>query len=130
MTPIVSKVVNDSEYWINAIGLYQQTNGKTVIDLFIPVAILTILSAVLLLFTIFSFRDRKKQKNFALISLVFILILSVLTYIYVAKMPGGLEGVSYELGAFLPLISIIFIGLGVRGVNNDEKLIKSADRLR
>jgi hypothetical protein len=113
MTPIVSKVVNDSEYWINAIGLYQQTNGKAVIDLFIPLAILTILSAVLLL-----------------ISLVFILILSVLTYIYVAKMPGGLEGVSYKLGAFLPLISIIFIGLGVRGVNNDEKLIKSADRLR
>jgi cell division protein FtsW (lipid II flippase) len=130
MIPMVSKVVNDSEYWINAIGLYQKTNAKTMLDLFIPVAILTILSAVLLLFTIFSYKDRKKQKNFALISLVFILVLSVLSYIYMAKMPGGLEGVQYKLGAFLPLISIIFIGLGVRGINNDERLIKSADRLR
>lgn len=130
MIPMVSKVVNDSEYWINAIGLYQKTNAKTMLDLFIPVAILTILSAVLLLFTIFSYKDRKKQKNFALISLVFILVLSVLSYIYMAKMPDGLEGVQYKPGAFLPFISIIFIGLGVRGINNDERLIKSADRLR
>lgn len=130
MTPIVSKVINDSEYWITSIGLYQQTNSKTVIDVFIPVAILTILAAVLLLFTIFSYANRKRQKTFAFISLVIIVVLSVLTYIYLADIPGGLDGVTYKLGAFLPIISIIFIGLGVRGINNDEKLIKSADRLR
>jgi hypothetical protein len=130
MTPIVSKVINDSEYWITSIGLYQQTNAKTAIDVFIPVAVLTILASVLLLFTIFSYSDRKRQKMFAFSSLVIILVLSVLTYIYLADIPGGLEGVTYKLGAFLPLISIIFIGLGVRGINNDEKLIKSADRLR
>lgn len=131
MIPIVSKVINDSEYWINAIGLYQQTNGAPVkVESFLPLMILTIACAVLLLVTIFAFKDRKKQRLIAFVSLVFILVLSVFTYISLEKIPGGLDGVSFKLGAFLPLISIIFIGLGVRGINNDERLIKSADRLR
>jgi hypothetical protein len=131
MIPIVSKVVNDSEYWVNTLGLFQQTNGKAVeINAFLPLTIITVAVVVMLLVTIFLFRDRKKQKRTAFISLVFILVLSILTYTSVEKIPGGLEGVSYKLGAFLPLISIIFIGLGVRGINNDERLIKSADRLR
>lgn len=131
MIPIVSKVLNESEYWVNTLGLFQQTTGTTVeIKAFLPLTIITIAVVVMLLVTIFLFRDRKKQKRSAFISLVFILVLSILTYTSVEKIPGGLEGVSYKLGAFLPLISIIFIGLGVRGINNDERLIKSADRLR
>jgi cell division protein FtsW (lipid II flippase) len=130
MIPIVSKVVNDSEYWINALGLHQQTTNKVTISFYIPLTILTILAALLLLVTIFTFKNRKSQKKIAFASLILILVLSILTYIYLAEIPGGLEGVSYKLGAFLPLISIIFIGLGVRGINNDERLIKSADRLR
>jgi len=131
MIPIVSKVVNDSEYWVNTMGLFQQTNGAiATVDTYIPLTILTIASAVMLLVTIFSFKNRTQQKRAAFASLILILVLSILTYNYLGQLPGGLEGVSYKLGAFLPLISIIFIGLGVRGINNDEKLIKSADRLR
>lgn len=130
VTPIVSKIVNATEYSVNAIGLFQHTNDKTVIDVYLPITILTIASAVMLLLTIFIYKNRTQQKRAALASLILILVLSILTYNYLAQIPGGLEGVSYKPGAFLPLISIIFIGLGVRGINNDERLIKSADRLR
>jgi cell division protein FtsW (lipid II flippase) len=129
--PIISKVINDSEYWINTIGLYQQTNGAAnKIEAFLPMTIITVASAILLLVTIFMFKDRKRQKSVAFVSLILILVLSILTYINLEKITGGLEGVTYKLGAILPIIAIIFIYLGVRGINNDEKLIKSADRLR
>ena len=34
------------------------------------------------------------------------------------------------IGFFLLPVSIIFLGLAIRGIRNDEKLIKSAERLR
>jgi hypothetical protein len=129
--PIISKVINESEYWVNTIGLYQQTNGAAnKIEPFLPLTILTIASAAMLLLTIFTFKNRTQQKRVALASLILILVLSILTYINLEKIPGGFEGVTYKLGAILPIVAIIFIYLGVRGINNDEKLIKSADRLR
>lgn len=129
--PFVSKVINESEYWVNTIGLYQQTNGQAVkVAPHLPLTILTVASAVMLLLTIFSYKNRTQQKRAAFGAIILIVVLSILTYSYLGRFPGGLEGVTYKLGAFLPLISIIFIGLGVRGINNDEKLIKSADRLR
>ncbi len=131
MTPIVSKVINETTYSVNALGLFQQTNGPAVKTAsYLPLTILTIASAVMLLLTIFAYKNRKQQKRAAFAAIILILVLSILTYNYLGQIPGGLEGVSYKLGAFLPIISIIFIGLGVRGVNNDERLIKSADRLR
>ncbi len=131
MIPFVSKVINESEYWVNALGIFQQTNGAAVkIEAYLPLTILTVAAVAMLILTIFSFKNRTQQKRAALASIILIVVLSILTYNYLGKFPGGLEGVQYKLGAFLPLISIIFIGLGVRGINNDERLIKSADRLR
>ena len=37
---------------------------------------------------------------------------------------------SYQIGALLPIIMIIFFILAARGIYKDEKLVKSLDRLR
>ena len=37
---------------------------------------------------------------------------------------------NYGIGLILPSLAILFIILAIRGIRNDEKLIKSADRLR
>lgn len=41
-----------------------------------------------------------------------------------------LQTENYGLGVILPSLSVLFIILALRGIRNDEKMIKSADRLR
>jgi predicted branched-subunit amino acid permease len=41
-----------------------------------------------------------------------------------------LQAENYGIGIMLPSISILFIILAIRGIKKDERLIKSADRLR
>jgi hypothetical protein len=42
----------------------------------------------------------------------------------------GIANDSYWIGMVLPFISIVFSILAVRGINKDQKLVKSLDRLR
>jgi len=37
---------------------------------------------------------------------------------------------SYWIGAVLPVIALVFLILAIIGIRRDEKLVKSADRLR
>lgn len=37
---------------------------------------------------------------------------------------------NYGLGVILPSLAVLFIILALRGIRHDEKMIKSADRLR
>jgi succinate-acetate transporter protein len=41
-----------------------------------------------------------------------------------------LQTENYGLGVILPSLSVLFVILALRGIRNDEKLIKSAERLR
>jgi hypothetical protein len=37
---------------------------------------------------------------------------------------------SYQIGALLPILMVVFFFLAARGIYRDEKLVKSMDRLR
>ena len=37
---------------------------------------------------------------------------------------------SYWIGSVLPIISLVFLIMAIRGIRKDEKLVKSLDRLR
>lgn len=37
---------------------------------------------------------------------------------------------SYEVGSVFPIVALVFLVLALRGIRKDEKLIRSADRLR
>jgi len=41
-----------------------------------------------------------------------------------------LQTENYGLGVILPSLSVLFVILALRGIRSDEKLIKSAERLR
>ena len=49
---------------------------------------------------------------------------------YAQNIPGGLKNATYGMGTFLPMIAILFLVFTIRGIDRDEKLIRSADRLR
>lgn len=79
---------------------------------------------------IFNFKKRTIQKRICIASAVLVIGLSFWCSQYAKKIPEGLETANYSAGMFLPVIAIFFIILAIRGINNDEKLLRSADRLR
>jgi phosphoglycerol transferase MdoB-like AlkP superfamily enzyme len=96
--------------------------------LFIIAAIITVLPLV----TIFFFGDRKRQKGLVWLSLlgcVGFIGLAVLRVTDLSNQTPPLK-VQYDFGLLMPVLSIIFLILALRGIRKDEKLIKSLDRLR
>ena len=129
--PMVTSTIGGLEYYVIASGLYQKVGATTIkVDDSMPLLISTIAIALMCFANIFSFKNRATQKKIALTTAVLIIGLSFWCSQYAKKIPGGLEDANYNVGMFLPVIAIAFCALTIRGINNDEKLLKSADRLR
>jgi hypothetical protein len=86
------------------------------------------------LLTIFLFRNRKKQLLFVGIAIALIVLLGIWMFLSASSV---LDTISQRLQAgnigvafFLLPIAIIFLSMAIGGIRRDEKLIKSADRLR
>lgn len=129
--PMVTSTVGNIKYEVIASGLYETASGVTKqVESYLPLFISTIVIALLCVVNIFNFKNRTLQKRMIMATVVLIIGLSFWCSQYAQKIPGGLEGANYNVGMFLPVIAILFCILAIRGINNDEKLIKSADRLR
>lgn len=122
---------NADNYHVMVGGLYQDVASQcTKIAPSLPLLIFDIALALLSFINIFNFKNRSLQKRFAFINIIFFIGLEVLLFIAAKKIPGGLENAQLQLGFTLPVIAIIFSLLAINGINKDEKLIRSADRLR
>jgi glucan phosphoethanolaminetransferase (alkaline phosphatase superfamily) len=95
-----------------------------------PLLITNIVVAIMCLINIFNYKKRSFQKRFAIVSIILIIGFAFWCSIYAQKVTGGIEGASFGVGAYLPAIAILFIVLAIFGINKDEKLIRSAERLR
>ena len=118
---------------VKVTGIYERLDGNMVqTDFFLGLSILTLVLALIPFITIFLYKDRKKQ-----IILCYCAIAGILGFsfwiVQTAKQVLGnisLQTENYGIGVMLPSVSVLFIILAIRGLRNDEKLIKSADRLR
>lgn len=95
----------------------------------ILLAILVAISALLSLFIIFQYKNRKSQIKLILINLLVAIVAVILFYQQTQLFVPG-ESSPFFLALIFPVISIFFLILALRGINKDEKLIKSLDRLR
>jgi len=91
-----------------------------------------LLTAVILVLSIFQFKNRNLQKRLCFVAVIFIGISFLFAFFGAAANVTTIKviGVVYKWGLSLPLISIVFTFLALTGINKDEKLIRSADRLR
>lgn len=84
------------------------------------------------LVSIFLFKNRKRQMHIIRLNiLVEVLFLGLFFFFYVStleKTSGGLA--EYKAGVFMPMVALIFLVLAYFGVLHDERLVRSADRLR
>jgi hypothetical protein len=131
LLPIVSNQVNGSEFWILVTGLYQKTNETAIkVESFRPLYIATAAVGLVCFISIFAFRNRTGQKRIIIAAIVLILSLSYWIFSHAQKIPGGIASAAYGIGAFLPVLAVLFCALALRGIRKDEQLLKSADRLR
>jgi hypothetical protein len=95
---------------------------------------LTIAGILLSLGAIFLYSNRPLQKKLAIGSGILAIILPAvaggLSYQEVGPSNFQSLGIQPQLGAFLPLISIVFSFLANKYISKDDKLVRSMDRLR
>lgn len=96
--------------------------------LVIPIITLGILAIICL----FLFKNRKLQFRLSLLGMFLSIGFIFLEYFRVEtfKTDKLIQSGSYQLGALLPIVMVIFFFLAARGIYKDQKLIKSMDRLR
>jgi peptidoglycan/LPS O-acetylase OafA/YrhL len=96
------------------------------------IILIIILTTLIILFSILSFKNRITQKRICFISIVLAgsSFLSAFFGAAATSLPIKVVGIVYQWGLALPLISVVLLFLAINAINKDEKLVRSADRLR
>lgn len=107
-----------------------------------PLAVLAGLAAVLALVCIFMFRNRVLQMRMVavafLVNVVYVFLLLFWGIdkfddafkAFAAQMGCDGASMSYTLGTWLPLVTIVLLMMAQRGIKKDEAKVRAADRLR
>jgi hypothetical protein len=125
--------IGGSAKTIKVDGIYEDINGQLLRTVsFLALTIATIVIGILPLIIIFLYKDRKLQ---IALGYSFMLVLVGFSFWMSQTVKGIAEGVTFGtnnmgIGIFLSSVSIVFVLLAIKSIKNDEKLIKSADRLR
>ncbi len=116
-------------------GMYHGLEGQAIQDeFFVLQTLATVLLGVFPLFIIFKFRNRKQQLRLIVLEIILVLLFGAWLYASATtalmEANQSLSAANIGVGFFLLPIGIIFLLMAMAGIRKDEKLIKSADRLR
>ncbi|MDB5132300.1 MAG: hypothetical protein JWR02_2049 [Mucilaginibacter sp.] len=114
-------------------GVFEDINGtRAHTQFFVALTVATVIIGLVPLAIIFFYKNRKQQ-----IALCYSAILVIIGYSFwlsqaVKAVMGStqLDTHNWGIGLFLTTISLLFIVFALKAVQRDEKLVKSADRLR
>jgi hypothetical protein len=126
-------VQNGSAKALKVTGVYEVLNGQVVrTENFTGLMIATALIGLLPIFAVFFYADRKKQIAIAYIAILAILGFFTALYLTTKQVIGDfqLQPENYGVGIFLPSVAILFLIFAIKGIRKDERLVRSADRLR
>ena len=115
----------------NGISLCSLIGGVTTgtVQLAYVYFILTAVSAVMSLVTIFKFKNLKLQKSLCSV----IMLLIIVAYVVIAvcsNLTGGFSAVKWDLASLMPAFALICVFLAKTRITHDYNLIHAADRLR
>ena len=120
------ELVQNSEIAMLADGVFN-VNDHIIFQILVVLAVLASIVAV------FMFKNRILQRNLSKLTLVLSILILVLCGIFFYldyQLIKANSVVSGEFGLLSPILGIVFSALALRGINKDEKLVKSSDRLR
>ncbi|MDB5134302.1 MAG: hypothetical protein JWP37_905 [Mucilaginibacter sp.] len=118
---------------IKVTGIYQDVNGQQAhTQSFIALIAATAIVAILPIILVFLYKNRKQQ-----MALCYGYIFVIFGYSFwiaqtVKSATGGadLTTNNFGIGALLSSVSIVLVIFAAKAIQRDEKLVKSADRLR
>jgi len=118
---------------IKVTGIFQDAGGvQAHTQSFIALIAATAVAGILPLILIFLYKNRKQQ-----MMLCYVYILVVFGYSFwmaqtVKEFTGGAElnTNNFGIGALLSSVSIVLVLAAAKAIQRDDKLVKSADRLR
>lgn len=99
----------------------------------ISLIILTAIIGLIPLVAIFLFKNRKMQMTLGKLSIAAIFILALVAgYFYydMTTKVTELPPVNPQIGIAAPILSLVFLFLANKFIKKDDKLVRSADRLR
>jgi hypothetical protein len=109
-----------------------QTNKYTVLQ-HLPSTLFILAAIVLSLIAIFLFRKRPLQMKMSLIALLATMAYCFINWMRIKEVFANnkmISNYSFGLASITPYFAIVFILLACLGIQKDEKLVKSLDRLR
>lgn len=126
----ISNIIGAKKIMIT--GAYQSLNNQIAqTDNFLGLSIATAILGLLPLVLIFLYKNRNMQQVLIYGTIVIVLAHSYWLTQTVQNISESVLKISdYGIGAGLPSVSILFLILAAKAVGRDEKLVKSADRLR
>ena len=96
-----------------------------------PLAILPSISILISFISIFLFKKRKTQMRMGKVNMLLIFTIIGTTVLYFFKLSDLLDGtVQYGFAGVFPLLAFITTIMANSAINSDEKLVRSADRIR
>jgi len=114
---------------VNSIQILSECNElDNVKNIFYLLAI-QVVFAILVLFSLFSYKNRKRQIILGGINSLIGSIFLILTFFITKEVSQSNDG-NYHIGFFLPLAAIFLNILANRFIKKDDKLVRSLDRIR
>jgi len=132
--PLVHNVQVDGKWLtIMVTGVFQDVNGVMTHTQFFPALTgATAVIGLIPLIIIFLYKNRKQQVALCYSTMLVVVGLTFWMAQSVKPIMGGaqIDTHNWGIGLLLSSISMIFLVMAIRGIQRDEKLVKSADRLR
>lgn len=98
----------------------------------LPILGMVVLIIFLSILSLLNFKNRKRQLMMIKVNMAFTLIFLAGFFFGYMRLLEGFVGNApeYQFASFMPVVIFLFLILANRGVQKDEKLIRSMDRLR
>ena len=134
--PILGFSYDTSEYIMNAYKTVAVDDVNNVVAKNMGVGVMQGLVILVALLTIFLFKKRSLQMKLSKLNILLIALQISAVVVYSDTVRTGMGEspdhyvMSFKFGAVLPVISLILTYLAIRFIKKDDKLVRSADRLR
>ena len=112
------------------IGLFATAQDVEIFGNTFLVKVSAVVSAMLSVVTIFSFKNRPKQVLFNYLNILINALLVCLLVFWMLNLSGGISFPEKGIEFVFPLVALVMFVLANYNIRKDEKLVKSVDRLR
>jgi glucan phosphoethanolaminetransferase (alkaline phosphatase superfamily) len=135
--PLAQFFAENGAYVFSISGLNNMVPGDPDVFnslIFLPMLVVASCIGLLIVFTIFQYKNRPLQvklTNVGVLSAIALIMGIFFLYIpMIEKKINIIPDYSKAFGIYLPLVALVFMVMANRAIKRDEKLVRSADRLR